>query len=98
METVIEVSDDLVVEVWPSGGRGDAPLIKLRSRDLESDCSNMPGAVVIWPSEIRPLIDSLAKAAGILAADAARSVADPGTGPDHYAEFEAQIERLRWRG
>ena len=96
METVIEVSEDLVVEVWPCGGRGDAPMIRLRSRDLESDCSNMPGAVVIWPGEVRHLVAALCTAAGLLA-EAAASTArgdTQGGDPDAYAGALVTIRAL----
>ena len=62
----IKVSDDLVLEAWPSGGKGDRSLVRLRSLDQERDGETPPGVVVIWPAEIRPLIQGLGEAAAVL--------------------------------
>ena len=66
----IKVTDDLILEVW-KGGKGDRPLVKLRSLAEEAD-GEAVGAVVIWPQEIRHLVDALVEAAGLLAEEAAR--------------------------
>ena len=58
---VLQVTDDLVVEIWPSG-EGDRPPVKLRSLAAERDGEAI-GAVVIWPEEIDPLVVALTEAA-----------------------------------
>jgi len=67
----IQVTDDLELEVWYPGGKGDVGLVLLRSRDLEGDRDNEAGVVILWPGEIRHLIEALAEAAGLLAEGAA---------------------------
>ena len=66
----IQVTDDLILEVWPDGNNA-RPLLQLRSLAQEQD-SEAVGAVVIWPAEVRRLVAALAEAAGILAQEAAR--------------------------
>jgi len=61
----IQVTDDLLLEVWP-GGDGDRPRLRLRSLAQEQDGEAI-GAVVIWPAEIKRLVAALAEAAGELA-------------------------------
>ena len=68
----IKATDDLVIEVWPSGDDNEGPMVRLRSLAQERDGDTTPGAVVIWPSEVRHLIDTLAEAAGLLADGAAK--------------------------
>ena len=63
----LKVSDDLTLEVHLDG---ETPLLRLRDKSLEQDSECLTG-ILIWPSEIRHLIDALATAAGILAQDAA---------------------------
>jgi len=69
----LRASSDLTIEV---DADGEAPLLRLRDASLEADGECLTG-VVIWPSEIRSLIDCLAAAAGLLAQEAA--AAEPGT-------------------
>jgi len=65
--TLIQVTDDLVIEVWPSGGAGDQALVKVRSLSQSADGETPPGVLIVWPEEIAPLIEGLSKAAGVLA-------------------------------
>ena len=60
----INISDDLVLEVWP-GGEKDRTLLKLRSRAMEQDGEG--GAVVIYTGEIDGLVAALLEAQDILA-------------------------------
>ena len=66
----LKVTDDLVIEIWP-GSEADRPLLKLRSHAQGHDGETRPGAVVVWPEEIRPLVAALAEAAGLLAEEVA---------------------------
>lgn len=59
MET-FSAGDDLVVEVHLRG----EPLVKVRSQDMERDGET---AIIVWPSELRPLVEGLLSAATILA-------------------------------
>ena len=70
----LRASEDLTIEVVTEG---ETPLLRLRDKSLEQDGECLTG-VVIWPSEIRNLIDCLAAAAGLLAQGAA-ATAPPGT-------------------
>jgi len=70
----LRASADLTIEV---DADGDTPLLRLRDASLEADGECLTG-VVIWPSEIRGLIDCLSVAAGLLAQGAA---AAPEPGP-----------------
>ena len=45
-------------------------MVRLRSLVQERDKDTTPGAVVIWPSKLRHLIDALAEAAAYLAEEA----------------------------
>ena len=63
-----QVSDDLVVEVWPSDNSGDRPLVKLRSLSMERDGDpDAVGVVVVYPNELDALIAALTDAAAYLA-------------------------------
>jgi hypothetical protein len=48
-------------------------MLRLRSLAQERDGDTTPGAVVIWPAEIRHLAAALVEAAGLLAEEAART-------------------------
>ncbi len=62
----IQVSNDLRLEVWPrGGGDDDHPLVTLSSLGQEADGDTL-GVVVIWQSEILPLVSALTEAAMIL--------------------------------
>jgi len=63
----LRASEDLTLEVVTEG---ETPLLRLRDASLEGDGECLTG-IVIWPSEIRGLIDALAVAAGLLAREAA---------------------------
>ena len=64
----IKATDDLEIEVWPGDDEGDErPMLRLRSLPQERDGDTTPGAIVIWPEEVRHLCAALAQAAGILA-------------------------------
>jgi hypothetical protein len=73
----LQATDDLIIEVYPADddATGDVPLIKLRCLAMESD-DPTSGSIIIWPEEIRSLIDCLATAAGLLAQEAANSAAE----------------------
>jgi len=57
----LQVTDDLVVEIW-SSGEGDRPLVKLRSLAAERDGEAI-GALIIWPEELDTLVSALTEAA-----------------------------------
>jgi hypothetical protein len=65
MMYTIEATDDLTIEIWPSG-RGDRALVKVISRAMAAD-PETNGVIVIYPNEIRRFVDALGEAAGILA-------------------------------
>jgi hypothetical protein len=60
MQTQIQVTDDLVIELWPSGGEGDRPLLKLRNPSAERDGEDR--GVVVYLNEVRHLIGALVDA------------------------------------
>jgi len=62
---MFKVSEDLILEVWPGEGKGDRPLLKLRSLSLERDAETH-GVVIIFPDEIQPLQAALERAAAVL--------------------------------
>ena len=50
-------------------------MLRLRSLAQERDSQVMPGwagSIVIWPTEVRHLVDALAREAAMLAEDAAK--------------------------
>jgi len=59
----LRASDDLTLEVVTDD---ETPLLRLRDASLEQDGECLTG-IIIWPEEIRGLIDCLATAAGLLA-------------------------------
>ena len=61
MKTV-QVTEDLVLELWPAGEVTDQPVLRLRS--LEAAEEGERQAVVIYLEEVRPLIDALVAAVG----------------------------------
>jgi hypothetical protein len=68
---IFPASDDMVVEAClDPDGTESGPMLRLRSRSQEAD-----GAVplVVMPSEIKPLIDAIAKAAEWIAERPAES-------------------------
>ena len=69
----LRVSEDLTIEVHTDD---ETPLLRLRDKSLEQDGECTTG-ILVWPNEIRGLIDCLAVAAGLLAQEAA--AAEPGT-------------------
>ena len=69
MET-IKATDDLVIEVCDDEG-DERSMVRLRSLLQERDGNAPPGAIVIWPEEVRHLIGALAEAASLLAEEAA---------------------------
>ena len=66
MDRVITVTSDLRIEV--DDGDPDSPHIYVYSEGMRADGET---GVIVWPNEIRPLIDGLAAAAGLLAQGAA---------------------------
>jgi len=68
----LRVSEDLTIEVYTDD---ETPLLRLRDKSLEQDGECTTG-ILIWPNEIKALIDCLAVAAGLLAQGAA--AAEPG--------------------
>ena len=62
----LQVTDDLILEIWPSGGEGERPLVKLRSLAAERDGEAI-GAVIIYPEELDALVAALTEAAACLA-------------------------------
>ncbi len=62
---VLQVTNDLILEVWAAGGEGDRPLLKLRSLSMEKDGEG--GSVVIWSEEIDSLVAALWEGQDILA-------------------------------
>lgn len=64
--TLIQASDDLVIEVWPSSGAGDKPLLKIRSLSQGADGETPAGLLIVWAEEIAALIEGLSTAAGVL--------------------------------
>lgn len=69
----LRVSEDLTIEVHTDD---ETPLLRLRDKSLEQDGECTTG-ILLWPAEIRRLIDCLAVAAGLLAREAAAP--PPGT-------------------
>jgi hypothetical protein len=68
----IKATDGLVIEVWYGDDEGDErSMVRLRSLLQERDGNAPPGAIVIWPEEVRHLIGALAEAASLLAEEAA---------------------------
>ena len=66
MTHTYQVSEDLIVEVWP-GGDGDRPLVKVRSLMMQRDGdSDAVGVVVVYPNELDALIAALTEAAACL--------------------------------
>ena len=64
---VLQATDDLVVEVWPSDTSGDHPLVKLRSLSMEQDSdADAAGVVVVYPEELDALVAALTEAALLL--------------------------------
>jgi len=61
MMTLIQVTDDLVIEVWHSD-----PLLKIRSLGQGADGETPPGVLIVWPTEIGPLIESLYRSTKLL--------------------------------
>ena len=59
--TLIQVSDDLVVEVW----HGE-PLVKIRSLSQGADGETPAGVLIVYVEEIPPLVDALHQAAKLL--------------------------------
>ena len=64
--SVIKASDDLVVEMWPSGGAGDPALLKVKNLAAERDGEDQH--VVVFLNEVGSLIVALGEAAANLAA------------------------------
>ena len=69
----LRVSEDLTLEVHTDD---ETPLLRLRDASLEQDGECTTG-ILIWPNEVKALIDCLAVAAGLCAQEAA--TAPPGT-------------------
>jgi len=59
----LTISDDLLLEVCLEG---ETPLLRLHDKSLKQDGDCLTG-ILIWPNEIRALIEALSEAAGILA-------------------------------
>lgn len=55
-----KATDDLLLDAWPSAGKGDQALLKLRSLSTEAD--NEPQAVIIYADEVRHLVEALTDA------------------------------------
>ena len=64
-----QVTDNHLVLEVSSGAEaeGERPRLRLRSLSQEQDGETTPGAVVVWPAEMRRLVAALAEAAGELA-------------------------------
>ena len=65
--TLIGVSDDLHIECWPSSGRGDKPLVVVRSLSQGADGESPPGMLIVYAEEVTALIEGLSKAGEVLA-------------------------------
>jgi len=63
MNNTLRASDDLTIELVTDS---ETPHLRLRDASLEQDGECLTG-IIIWPEEIRGLIDCLATAAGLLA-------------------------------
>jgi len=63
--TLIQVTDDLVIEVWP-GGEADEPLLKVRSLSQGVDGETPPGVLIVYAEEIGPLVEALFQAMTLL--------------------------------
>jgi hypothetical protein len=61
----IRVSDDLLLEVWPRRGDDTPPLVTLWSLGQDPDGERL-GVVVIWQSELLPLVAALTRVALML--------------------------------
>ena len=60
----LRVTDNLVVEIWPSNSEGDGPLVKVRSLTMWWDGhSDAMGVVVVHPNELDALMAALTEAA-----------------------------------
>ena len=70
--TLIGVSDDLHIECWPSGGRGDKPLLVVRSLSQGADGESPPGMLIVYAEEVALLAEGLNKAVRVLAEYEAR--------------------------
>jgi len=57
----VQATDDLSIELCPTGDADNQPLLKIRSKTTK-------GEVVVYLDEMRHLVDALAKAAANLAA------------------------------
>lgn len=64
----IRVSNDLLLEVWPRGSDGTPPLVTLWSLGQDPEGERL-GVVVIWQSELLPLIAALTRVAMRLSED-----------------------------
>ncbi|MCX7681533.1 MAG: hypothetical protein N2508_06170 [Anaerolineae bacterium] len=64
----IRVSNDLLLEVWPRGSSGTPPLVTLWSLGQDPEGERL-GVVVIWQSELLPLIAALTRVAVILSGE-----------------------------
>jgi len=65
--TLIQITDDLVVECWPSGGEKDRALLVIRSLSQGADGETPPGMLIVYAEEVELLIEALNKAAEVLA-------------------------------
>ncbi len=67
----LQATDDLIIEVYPADDDplNDVPLVKLRCLAMEGD-DPTSGSIIVFPEEIRALIDCLATAAVLLAESA----------------------------
>ena len=65
---IVQVTDDLVLELWPAGEVTDRPVLRLRSLGAAEEGERQ--AVVIYPEEVHPLMDALVAAIAELTAPA----------------------------
>lgn len=70
--TLIRVTNDLLIECWPSGGKGDKALLVVRSLSQGVDGESPPGMLIVYAEEVTALIEGLSKAAKVLAEYEAR--------------------------
>jgi len=83
----IQVSNDLMLEVWPRGsGDDDHPLVTLWSLGQESAGDRL-GVVVIWQSELLPLVSALTEAAMTLAQEPTAPLTRPTSG-EHLVQTQ----------
>ena len=73
----IQVTPDLVIEVWFDADGDESPMLKLRSLAQEQDKDPTPGVVVIRSAEIRLLVAALVETAGVLAEHVVKNAQRP---------------------